>query len=94
MVKITDNAPFSKECEKTLAYFETLIEDSYYTKSPSYYAAICWITANKLNHPTLTRKIISEKLEMSENKIWRETKKLLNLIGFSKPKEIRGKRIW
>lgn len=94
VVKITDNAPFAKECEKTLAFFEALIADSYFTKSPSYYGAICWITANKLNHPTLTRKVISEKLEMSENKIWRETKKLLNLIGFSKPQEIRGKTIW
>ena len=91
---ITDCLIYMDRCRKTFEYFETLLINSDYTKSPAHYASICWITANHMLHPTITRRLIAEKLGMSEHKIWRETKKLLNLIGFQKPQEIRGKKLW
>lgn len=93
-LQISDCIHFKAEAEKTLEYFEAIIVNSDYTKSPSYYASICWITSSKMLHPTIQRQTISSKTGFSEWVIYRETKKLLNLICLEKVSELRGKMLW
>tara|TARA_R100000231_G_C5328347_1_gene165573 strand:- start:1811 stop:2662 length:852 start_codon:yes stop_codon:yes gene_type:complete len=86
---------FRREAEETLEYFEAVIQQKGdYTKSPSYYEAICWITVNKMVHPTIQRQTISKQTGVSEKTIYLETKKLLELIGYRVAHEIKGKRLW
>ena len=90
-----DDLVFRREAENTLEYFESIINKTGdFTKSPSYYEAICWITVNKMVHPTLQRQIISEKTGVSEKTIYLETKKLLGLIGYKVAQDIKGKQLW
>ena len=94
VVSITEELAFRTECEKTLEFFEALIVNSDYTKNPTYYVAICWITAKKMVHPTILRKTISEKTNTSERLIYGETKKILNLIGYDTASQLKGKQLW
>ena len=90
-----DDLVFRREAENTLEYFESIINKTGdFTKSPSYYEAICWITVNKMVHPTLQRQIISERTGVSEKTIYLETKKLLSLIGYKVAQDIKGKQLW
>ena len=93
-LQISDCIHFKAEAEKTLEYFEAILIDSDYTKSPSYYASICWMTASKMLHPTIQRQTISSKTGFSEWVIYRETKKLLRLIQLEQVTELRGKMLW
>jgi transcription initiation factor TFIIIB Brf1 subunit/transcription initiation factor TFIIB len=96
VAKIAPNdLAFRSEAENTLEYFESIIiKSGDFTKSPSYYEAICWITVNKMVHPTIQRQTISELTGVSQKTIYLETKKLLGLIGYSLAHEIKGKRLW
>lgn len=90
-----DDLVFRREAESTLEFFEAVIaQTGDFTKSPSYYEAICWITVNKMVHPTIQRQTISKLTGVSEKTIYLETKKLLALIGYSVAHQIKGKRLW
>ena len=90
-----DDLTFRREAENTLEFFESVTNQlGDFTKAPSYYEAICWITVNKIVHPTIKRKTISAKTGVAEKTIYLETKKLLSLIGYSKAHEMKGKQLW
>lgn len=91
---ITDDLVFLAEAEAALVFFENAILNSDYTKSPAYYAAICWIAAKRMVHPTILKKTVAEKTQTNVKTIYLETKKLITLIGFDNIKQIKGKQIW
>ena len=86
---ITKEPSFILQASKVLEVFETVINNSTYTKGTSYYAAICWITSNVCLQD-ITRKYISETTGFSEWIIYRQTCLILGLVGLTSVKEVKG----
>ena len=80
---------FREQSRKVLEQFESIINNITFTKGSSYYACICWITSNIFLRD-ITRKSISSQTGFSENKIYKQTKKILELVGINSTKEIKG----
>ena len=93
ITKITDDMTFRSLCIHVLEHFETIVLDSTFNKGRSYYASIIYIAANiNLRHDITCQKI-SEITGFSRWVIWRQTKAILNMIGYNNAKELKGKDI-
>lgn len=90
---ITNDLSFYNQCVQVLTRFESIVQDSNTTKSRSYYASICWITANVFVRTDYTRSLIAEKTGFDENCIYYQTRNLLGLIGLEKVNQLKGKDI-
>jgi transcription initiation factor TFIIIB Brf1 subunit/transcription initiation factor TFIIB len=91
--KITEDIEFQRQAIKTLEFFEKKANDYNFNKGRSYYASIIYIAANiNLRHDITCQKI-SEITGFSRWVIWRQTKAILNMIGYNNAKELKGKDI-
>ena len=90
---ITDDFEFQRQCIKVLEFFERKITETTFNKGRSYYAAIIWIAANLNVRKDITCVRISEMTGFSKWIIRRQTKAILNMIGYDKATEIKGKDI-
>ena len=90
--KITNDLSFYNQSMEVLNRFESLLQNSNFTKSRSYYASICWITSNIFVRE-YTRTLIAEKAEIDEKCIYLQTKALLSLLGLNNVKQLRGKSV-
>lgn len=91
--KVCSDIEFEQQCLKVLEYFEALLPDTFFNKGRSYYASIIWIASNVYVRHDITQKLINEKTGFSCNKIWRQTKALLAVIGLTSVKEVKGKEL-
>ena len=91
--KVSDDLEFRRQCLKVLEFFEAKVEKNTFNKGRSYYASIIYIAANiNLRHDITCQKI-SEITGFSRWVIWRQTKAILNMIGYNNAKELKGKDI-
>ena len=89
--KLTDDLAFHLKATEVYEFFEGVIRDSHFNKGKSYDASICWITVNMFNWHPINRGMISDKLGLSTVAIWKQTQLVLELIGLTKAKEVKGK---
>tara|TARA_R100000734_G_C3317578_1_gene110847 strand:+ start:2688 stop:3548 length:861 start_codon:yes stop_codon:yes gene_type:complete len=89
--KLTDDLAFHLKATEVYEFFEGVIRDSHFNKGKSYDATICWITVNMFNWHPINRGMISDKLGLSTVAIWKQTQLVLELIGLTKAKEVKGK---
>jgi transcription initiation factor TFIIIB Brf1 subunit/transcription initiation factor TFIIB len=86
---ITNDLSFLNQCRTVLEKFETVIANSSFNKSKSYYASICWITSN-IYVREYTRTVIAEKSGYNEKCVYLQTRALLNLFGFTDVNDVKG----
>ena len=91
--KIGTDIRFEEQCLKVLEHFEAILPDTFFNKGRSYYACIIWIASNVYLRRDITQALISERTGFSNNKIWRQTKAILAVIGLTSVKEVRGKKL-
>jgi len=91
--QITDDIVFISQCMETLEFFEPIVINSEYNKTPAYYESICWISKNIFVYPKITLKLIAEKSDASWSAIQKQTKALLGLIGLKTCAQVKGKQI-
>lgn len=84
---------FLRQCLEVLARFENITSNSNYTKSKSYYATLCWITANVFNRREYSRNLIAKANGYNTKCIYNQTKSLLSLVGLEKVAELKGKDV-
>lgn len=91
--KITEDIDFQRQAIKVLEFFEKQVNHYNFNKGRSYYACIIYISAHINLRNDITSKRIGEATGFSRWVIWRQTKAILNLIGYDNAKELRGKDI-
>jgi len=91
--KISGDIVYVSRCQETLELFESVVIQSEYNKRNAYYESICWIAKNIFVHPRITLRSISEKTGTSRSAIQKQTKDLLNLIGYNTCAQVKGKQI-
>tara|TARA_R110000824_G_scaffold364363_2_gene552700 strand:- start:505 stop:1374 length:870 start_codon:yes stop_codon:yes gene_type:complete len=91
--KIDKDIVYISRCQETLELFESILSQSEYNKRNAYYESICWIAKNIFVHPRITLQGISEKTGTSRSAIQKQTKDLLNLIGYKTCAQVKGKQI-
>jgi len=91
--KVSSDILFEQQCLKVLEHFEAILPDTVFNKGRSYYASIIWIAANVYVRHDITQKLINEKTGFSSNKIWRQTKAILAVIGLTSVKQVKGQEL-
>ena len=86
---IANDLSFQNQCRMVLEKFESIIANSDFNKSKSYYASICWITSN-IYVREYTRTFIAEKTGYNEKCIYLQTKSLLSLFGLKDVNDVKG----
>lgn len=84
---------YLRQCLDVLVRFESITNNSDFTKSKSYHASICWITANVFNRREYSRLLISKATGYDTKCLYKQTKALLSLIGFTKVSQLKGKDV-
>ncbi len=90
---ITDDNVFYLQARQVLERIEPVLNRAEHNRAQSYFAAVCWITANVFVRNDITSVLISEKTGFRRWNIHKETKKIISLLGFDTVKEMKGKDI-
>lgn len=93
VVKITDDPFFLSLCEETMKALEPILERANYNKTPSYYACVAWITKNINLYSSITVSKISKATEIHRATIFKNTKNIIALLGYTDVKQMKGKKI-
>ena len=91
--KITDEVMFYSNAMDLLLKLEPIIEHNCYHKSKAYYASVCWVATNMFRYYGVTRNDISESTGISLSAIGKTSKKLIQMLGYNKMSEIKGRDI-
>ena len=93
VVKITDDPLFLSLCEETMKALEPILEKADYNKTPSYYACVAWITKNINLYSSITVSKISKATEIHRATIFKNTKNIIALLGYTDVKQMKGRKI-
>jgi len=91
--KISSDILFEQQCLKVLEHFEVLLPATDFNKGRSYYASIIWIASNIYVRHDITQRLIHKRTGFSCDKIWRQTKAILAVIGLTSVKQVKGKEL-
>ena len=91
--RITDDVMFYSNAMDLMLKLEPIIEDYCYHKSKAYYASVCWVATNMFRYYGVTKNDISESTDISLSAIGKTSKKLIQMLGFNKMSEIKGRDI-
>ena len=90
--KILDEPLFLHQANKVMEHFEHKIITSDFNKGNTYYAALCLITS-KVFVRGITCKSIAEKTGFTRNKVSKQAKAIIGIIGLSSVNELKGKEL-
>ena len=93
VAKITNDGFFLTLCQETMKGLEPILEKAQYNKTPSYYACIAWITKNINLYSTITISKISKATGIHRATIYKNTKNIIALLGYTDVKQMKGKKI-
>jgi transcription initiation factor TFIIIB Brf1 subunit/transcription initiation factor TFIIB len=91
--KISSDVLFEQQCLKVLEHFEALLVETDFNKGRSYYASIIWIASNVYIRNDITQKLICQRTGFSPDKIWRQTKRILAMIGLTLVSQVKGQEL-
>jgi len=93
VAKITNDGFFLTLCQETMQALEPILEKADYNKTPSYFACIAWITKNINLYSTITISKISKTTGIHRATIYKNTKNIISLLGYTEVKEMKGRKI-
>jgi len=83
---------FQARCEKVYDFFESLLIETTFNKGRCYNASICWIAINMFCYKISAEKLANATSFQRKN-IYKQTKSILQLIGKTSVKEVKGKEV-
>lgn len=93
VTKITNDGFFLNLCQETMEGLEPILDRAKYNKTPSYYACVAWITKNINLYSTITISKISKATGIHRATIYKNTKNIIALLGYTDVKQMKGKKI-
>ena len=93
VAKITSDTFFLKLCIETMEGLEPILEKADYNKTPSYYACVAWITKNINLYSSITVSQISKATGFHRATLFKNTKTIIALLGYTDVKEMKGRKI-
>ena len=91
--KVSSDILFEQQCLKVLEHFEAILPSTEFNKGRSYYASIIWIASNVYVRHDITQKLICQRTGFSPDKIWKQTKRILAMIGLTLVSQVKGQEL-